>query len=101
MCIFRFALIMLLASVSYHLIEYPSQLLAQRIFRFLAARDEKGSGGGLSRDEPPLDPPTALVVPFPDPLVGDMFKVLVHARRILVALAGMERILPRSVRKMD
>ncbi|KAG7383400.1 hypothetical protein PHYPSEUDO_003716 [Phytophthora pseudosyringae] len=43
----RFALILLLATVSYHLIEYPSQLLAQRISRFLAARDEKGSGAGL------------------------------------------------------
>ncbi|KAG3107794.1 hypothetical protein PI124_g12884 [Phytophthora idaei] len=43
----RFALILLLATASYHLIEYPSQLLAQRISRFLNARDVKESGGGL------------------------------------------------------
>ncbi|KAL3670114.1 hypothetical protein V7S43_004430 [Phytophthora oleae] len=45
----RFALILLLATVSYHLIEYPSQLLAQRISRFLAAQDGKSSGSGLVR----------------------------------------------------
>ncbi|KAG6955070.1 hypothetical protein JG688_00012054 [Phytophthora aleatoria] len=45
----RFALILLLATASYHLIEYPSQLLAQRISRFLNARDGKESGGGLIR----------------------------------------------------
>ncbi|KAJ8524859.1 hypothetical protein ON010_g16257 [Phytophthora cinnamomi] len=43
----RFGVILLLATVSYHLIEYPSQLLAQRVSRFLAAREGKQSGGGL------------------------------------------------------
>ncbi|GMF56789.1 unnamed protein product [Phytophthora fragariaefolia] len=37
-----------LATVSYWLVEYPSQLMAQRISRFLAAR-EKGGSGGLVR----------------------------------------------------
>ncbi|KAG7400213.1 hypothetical protein PHYBOEH_006551 [Phytophthora boehmeriae] len=41
----RFFLIFLLASTTYHLVEYPSQLLAQRISRFLAAREAEGSGG--------------------------------------------------------
>ncbi|EGZ22727.1 hypothetical protein PHYSODRAFT_252183 [Phytophthora sojae] len=45
----RFGLILLLATVSYHLIEYPSQLLAQRVSRFLAAREGNKSGGGLVR----------------------------------------------------
>ncbi|KAE9035165.1 hypothetical protein PR003_g481 [Phytophthora rubi] len=45
----RFGLILLLATVSYHLIEYPSQLLAQRVSRFLAAREGIDSGGGLVR----------------------------------------------------
>ncbi|KAG7384015.1 hypothetical protein PHYPSEUDO_003040 [Phytophthora pseudosyringae] len=40
----RFFLLLLLATASYHLVEYPSQLLAQRISRFLAARETKGSG---------------------------------------------------------
>jgi peptidoglycan/LPS O-acetylase OafA/YrhL len=35
---------MALATTSYYLIEYPSQLLAQRISRFLAAQEKKGSG---------------------------------------------------------
>ncbi|KUF76888.1 hypothetical protein AM587_10013791 [Phytophthora nicotianae] len=38
----RFGLILLLATVTYHLIEYPSQLLAQRISRFLTARGREG-----------------------------------------------------------
>jgi peptidoglycan/LPS O-acetylase OafA/YrhL len=33
-----------LATASYYLIEYPSQLLAQRISRFLAAQEKKGPG---------------------------------------------------------
>ncbi|OWZ16473.1 Acyltransferase [Phytophthora megakarya] len=45
----RFALILLLATASYHLIEYPSQLLAQRISKFLAARERNDSGSGLVR----------------------------------------------------
>jgi peptidoglycan/LPS O-acetylase OafA/YrhL len=45
----RFALILLLATASYHLIEYPSQLLAQRISRFLAGQEAKVSGAGLVR----------------------------------------------------
>ncbi|GMF20594.1 unnamed protein product [Phytophthora lilii] len=45
----RIFLLLLLATTSYYLIEYPSQLLAQRISRFLAARETKGSGGGLVR----------------------------------------------------
>ncbi|ETM43165.1 hypothetical protein L914_11323 [Phytophthora nicotianae] len=45
----RFGLILLLATASYRLIEYPSQLLAQRISRFLNDQDGKESGGGLVR----------------------------------------------------
>ncbi|GMF39517.1 unnamed protein product [Phytophthora fragariaefolia] len=45
----RFGLILLLATASYHLIEYPSQLLAQKISRFLAAQEGDKSGGGLVR----------------------------------------------------
>ncbi|KAL4155938.1 hypothetical protein PRNP1_008039 [Phytophthora ramorum] len=45
----RFGLILLLATASYHLIEYPSQLMAQRISRFLAAQEGKGFGRGLVR----------------------------------------------------
>ncbi|KAG3029871.1 hypothetical protein PC121_g6562 [Phytophthora cactorum] len=45
----RFALILLLATASYHLIEYLSQLLAQRISCFLNDRDGNESGGGLIR----------------------------------------------------
>ncbi|RLN52869.1 hypothetical protein BBJ29_008903 [Phytophthora kernoviae] len=41
----RFFLIFLLASTTYYLVEYPSQLLAQKISRFLAAREAKGSDG--------------------------------------------------------
>ncbi|KAL3659777.1 hypothetical protein V7S43_015080 [Phytophthora oleae] len=40
----RFFLLLLLATTSFYLIEYPSQLLAQRISRFLAAREARGSG---------------------------------------------------------
>ncbi|GMF11829.1 unnamed protein product [Phytophthora lilii] len=45
----RFGLILLLATASYHLIEYPSQLAAQRISRFLFAREQKRPGSGLVR----------------------------------------------------
>jgi peptidoglycan/LPS O-acetylase OafA/YrhL len=41
----RFALILLLSTTSYHLIEYPSQLLSQRITKALAEQEKKGSGG--------------------------------------------------------
>ncbi|KAG7384016.1 hypothetical protein PHYPSEUDO_003041 [Phytophthora pseudosyringae] len=41
----RLFLTIALATVSYHLIEYPSQLMAQRISRFLAAQEKKGSSG--------------------------------------------------------
>uniref|UniRef100_A0AAV1V1A3 Acyltransferase 3 domain-containing protein n=1 Tax=Peronospora matthiolae TaxID=2874970 RepID=A0AAV1V1A3_9STRA len=36
----RLVLIIALATLSYHLVEYPSQLLAQRTSRFLAAREK-------------------------------------------------------------
>ncbi|RLN98280.1 hypothetical protein BBJ28_00003554 [Nothophytophthora sp. Chile5] len=39
----RFGLILLLATASYRLVEYPSQLLAQRITRALAEQELKGS----------------------------------------------------------
>ncbi|KAG3114928.1 hypothetical protein PI124_g2530 [Phytophthora idaei] len=45
----RFGLVLLLATASYHLIERPSQLLAQRISRFLTAQDGKDFGTGLVR----------------------------------------------------
>ncbi|EGZ14392.1 hypothetical protein PHYSODRAFT_252856 [Phytophthora sojae] len=41
----RLFLTIALATVSYWLVEYPSQLTAQRISRFLAAREKSGSGG--------------------------------------------------------
>ncbi|KAG6616789.1 Acyltransferase family [Phytophthora cinnamomi] len=41
----RVFLILLLATASYQLVERPSQLLAQRISRFLAAREAKGPSG--------------------------------------------------------
>ncbi|RLN94432.1 hypothetical protein BBJ28_00010677 [Nothophytophthora sp. Chile5] len=41
----RFILILLLSTVSYHLVEYPSQLLSQRITKALAEQEAKGSGG--------------------------------------------------------
>ncbi|KAF4315444.1 hypothetical protein BBO99_00009403 [Phytophthora kernoviae] len=41
----RFFLIFLLASTTYYLVEYPSQLLAQKISRFLAAWEAKSSDG--------------------------------------------------------
>ncbi|KAF4134576.1 Acyltransferase family [Phytophthora infestans] len=40
----RVSLLLLLATTSYYLVEYPSQLLAQRISRFLAAQATRGSG---------------------------------------------------------
>ncbi|KUF77899.1 Acyltransferase family [Phytophthora nicotianae] len=40
----RIFLLLLLATTSYYLVEYPSQLLGQRISRFLATRETKGSG---------------------------------------------------------
>ncbi|KAE9072967.1 hypothetical protein PF005_g25713 [Phytophthora fragariae] len=40
----RVFLILLLATASYHLVERPSQLLAQRISRFLAAREAQEPG---------------------------------------------------------
>ncbi|POM68834.1 Acyltransferase family [Phytophthora palmivora] len=43
----RFFLILLLATTSYYLIEYPSQMLAQRISRFLAAQESNGASGSL------------------------------------------------------
>ncbi|EEY65039.1 uncharacterized protein PITG_16498 [Phytophthora infestans T30-4] len=45
----RFGLVLILATVSYHVIERPSQMLAQRISRFLAAQDGKDSGTCLVR----------------------------------------------------
>ncbi|KAL4178418.1 hypothetical protein KRP22_003339 [Phytophthora ramorum] len=41
----RFALILLLSTISYHLVEYPSQLLSQRITNALAEQENKRSGG--------------------------------------------------------
>eukprot|EP00644_Phytophthora_capsici_P001979 jgi/Phyca11/128231/e_gw1.74.44.1 len=41
----RLFLVIALATVSYHLIEYPSQLMAQRLSRFLAAQEKKGTSG--------------------------------------------------------
>ncbi|RLN52585.1 hypothetical protein BBJ29_005839 [Phytophthora kernoviae] len=41
----RFGLLLILATASYHLVEYPSQLLAQRITKALAEQEAKGSGG--------------------------------------------------------
>ncbi|KAE9019850.1 hypothetical protein PR003_g12795 [Phytophthora rubi] len=40
----RFGLILLLCSTSYHLVEYPSQLLAQRITQALNEQEAKGPG---------------------------------------------------------
>ncbi|KAF4044087.1 Acyltransferase family [Phytophthora infestans] len=40
----RLFLVIALATASYYAIEYPSQLMAQRISRFLAAQEKKGSG---------------------------------------------------------
>ncbi|KAL4159279.1 hypothetical protein PRNP1_005043 [Phytophthora ramorum] len=40
----RFGLILLLCTASYHLVEYPSQLLAQRITRALTEQEAKGPG---------------------------------------------------------
>ncbi|KAG2520775.1 hypothetical protein BBO99_00007128 [Phytophthora kernoviae] len=40
----RFGLILLLATASYHLVEYPSQLLSQRITKALAEQEAKGLG---------------------------------------------------------
>ncbi|KAF1790011.1 hypothetical protein Pcac1_g8373 [Phytophthora cactorum] len=45
----RFGLALLLATASYHLIERPSQLLAQKISRFLTAQDGKDFGTCLVR----------------------------------------------------
>ncbi|KAG3163975.1 hypothetical protein PI126_g5294 [Phytophthora idaei] len=41
----RLFLVIALATASYYAIEYPSQLMAQRISRFLAAQEKKSSGG--------------------------------------------------------
>ncbi|KAL4174942.1 hypothetical protein KRP22_006870 [Phytophthora ramorum] len=41
----RFGLTLLLATASYHLVEFPSQLLAQHITRALAKREALGSSG--------------------------------------------------------
>ena len=41
----RFGLICMLGTISYHLIEYPSQLLAQRITKALHEQETKGFGG--------------------------------------------------------
>ncbi|CAH0486041.1 unnamed protein product [Peronospora farinosa] len=41
----RFGFVCMLATASYHLIEYPSQLLAQRITKALNEQERKGSGG--------------------------------------------------------
>ncbi|CAI5719473.1 unnamed protein product [Peronospora destructor] len=41
----RFGLVCMLATISYHLIEYPSQLLAQRITKALIEQEINGSGG--------------------------------------------------------
>ncbi|RMX62891.1 hypothetical protein DD238_007896 [Peronospora effusa] len=41
----RYGLICMLATASYHLIEHPSQLLAQRITKALNEQEAKGSGG--------------------------------------------------------
>ncbi|KAG6592439.1 Acyltransferase family [Phytophthora cinnamomi] len=41
----RFGLLCALATASYHLVEYPSQLLAQRITKALTEQETKGSGG--------------------------------------------------------
>ncbi|RLN93849.1 hypothetical protein BBJ28_00002404 [Nothophytophthora sp. Chile5] len=41
----RFALILMLATASYHLVEYPSQLLSQRITKALVEQETQGSGG--------------------------------------------------------
>ncbi|RLN77596.1 hypothetical protein BBJ28_00000436 [Nothophytophthora sp. Chile5] len=43
----RFFLIMVLATLSYYFVEYPSQLLAQKISRALAAQEAKGPGGSV------------------------------------------------------
>lgn len=42
----RLFLTIALATTTYYLIEYPSQLMAQRISRFLAAREKNGSSSG-------------------------------------------------------
>ncbi|KAG3108317.1 hypothetical protein PI124_g12572 [Phytophthora idaei] len=41
----RFGLLCMLTTVSYQLVEYPSQLLAQRITKALNEQETKGSGG--------------------------------------------------------
>ncbi|KAF4131885.1 hypothetical protein GN958_ATG18918 [Phytophthora infestans] len=41
----RFAMLCMLATTTYQLIEYPSQLLAQRITKALNEQESKGSGG--------------------------------------------------------
>ncbi|KAG7389098.1 hypothetical protein PHYBOEH_007575 [Phytophthora boehmeriae] len=40
----RIGLILLLATASYHLVEYPSQLLSQRVTKALAEQEAKGAG---------------------------------------------------------
>ena len=44
----QLVLINALATVSYYLVEYPSHLLAQRISRFLAAREKSDAATYLS-----------------------------------------------------
>ncbi|KAJ8577244.1 hypothetical protein ON010_g1965 [Phytophthora cinnamomi] len=43
----RLGLTLLLATVSYHLVEHPSQLLAQYVTRCLAKRETRGSSGAV------------------------------------------------------
>ncbi|CEG45244.1 acyltransferase family [Plasmopara halstedii] len=45
----RFGLILILCTASYHLVEYPSQLLAQHITRMLNAQESKGLGSSPHR----------------------------------------------------
>ncbi|KAE9065045.1 hypothetical protein PF007_g28976 [Phytophthora fragariae] len=42
----RFGLILLLSTISYHLVEYPSQLLSQRITKALAEQEKEKEGPG-------------------------------------------------------
>ncbi|EGZ22966.1 hypothetical protein PHYSODRAFT_253840 [Phytophthora sojae] len=42
-----YGLTILLATVSYHLVEYPSQLLAQHVSQYLARREANGSSGAI------------------------------------------------------
>ncbi|KAG7382016.1 hypothetical protein PHYPSEUDO_005377 [Phytophthora pseudosyringae] len=64
----RFGLILLLCTASYHLVEYPSQLLAQRIARALNKQEAKAPG--------------KLTFPFEFDAKRRFFRALPHATQI-------------------